>query len=78
MRAIHRLRRNLADLAPVSLVHIAHQGDREGAPLLWTALASQFTRSIVGAHPCGRPAGRWSPCPGRLTSFSCCIPNVIR
>ena len=31
-------------------------GDHKGAPLLWTSLASRFV-GIVGAHPCGRPAG---------------------
>jgi hypothetical protein len=45
-------------------VRRSSQGDHKGAPLLWTSLASRFV-GIVGAHPCGRPAG----VPMRLSSL---------
>jgi hypothetical protein len=35
-----------------------YQGDRKGAPLLYTQNEYNGHRSIVGAHPCGRPGGR--------------------
>jgi hypothetical protein len=37
---------------------IGYQGDRKGAPLLYTRNEYNMHRSIVGAHPCGRPGER--------------------
>src|SRR5260370_22024052 len=53
--------------------------DRKGTPPPYTSLASRFIRSIVGAHPCGRPGGGAAyPCArlvGDIKSLPCARPG---